>query len=297
MRERRGRTSLRSDTGRPAGGALKRAVAAVRRTEPTYANARRVWSRYSSAVKDDLALARLVCNAASPESCSIDGMTEVLSCQDLFEVLQMPNCLTLELQAPGCPEGPPRAFLMVPFATRSAESIEAFRNYFLGTVFDPSRLRYASRVDESTFQDALSQGNLVYLSEFVSPNSSAATMALLIAAHAIIVRVFKVPNCVVLGKCLDAVCLAGYRNEFGNQPIKRLAASFKLSKIGEATQYRGLNLPQGQQTSGAAANSTSLEEAELLFGLYMGNAARMASLVAQYEDYLHDSLFKEIEKR
>jgi hypothetical protein len=272
------------------GHALIRAVASVRRTAPTIQNADRLWRRYTAALKDDLTLAQLVRQPSAAGLLRIDGMTEVLSRQDIFHVLTRPGCLTLELPSV-TPARPPRAFLMIPYATTAPHSIEAFRSYFLGTVFDPVSLQYASRDDEQRFQNALDKGNLGYLSEFVSPNSSAATMALLIAAHAIIVdRIFQVPDCILLGKCLESVRIGSQRNELGNQLIKRLATSFGLRKIGEAAQNRRLALPHNNAPVDQNLQKAD-EDAELVFGLYMGSTLPIASLAELYAKHLDESAY------
>jgi hypothetical protein len=272
---------------------LASAVAAVRRTLPTEANAVRLWSKYSSVCKDDLALDELVCEGVSKHRRPIDGMTEILSCRDIFDVLSMPDCLSLEIPSVGSPQDVPEAFLMVPFATRCPDSIDVFRSYFLGDVFDPSQLRYTSESDESTFRSALDQGNMIYLSEFVSPKSAAATIALLIAAITILVdHTFSVADCIVFGKCLEAVRLGTRQNELGNQSIKRLAQSFGVRKIGEASQRRQLALsPNNAPMCNSAPNI--IEEAELVFGLYMGNSAPMSPLIARYSRYLAESVLKD----
>ena len=275
------------------GPALGRAVAAVRRTTPTPGNAKRLWLRYHAAWKDDLTLANLACNA--PGSCSqgIDGMTELLSCDDFFQVLSMRDCVTLEVPEPDSPHQPPRAFLMVPYATRSRESIERFREYFLGTVFDPSRLRYLSPGDARSFHAALDYGNVVYLADFVSQSNAAATMALLIAAHAYIVdELFQAPQCALLGKCLDYVQLGAYRNELGNQRIRQLATSFGLRKIGDACQERSLELPPSRPDSAATIGSSARQAAQLVFGLYLGDSAEPAPLVRQYRECLDRSILR-----
>ena len=100
-------------------------------------------------------------------------MTEYLTCRDISRLLHMEDCVTFEVPDGEMPQGPPRAFLMVPFATRHPKSVDRFRQYFLGDVFDSSRLRYSSPAEESAFQGAMAGGNIMYLSEFVSPHSRA----------------------------------------------------------------------------------------------------------------------------
>lgn len=278
---------LESSSSARESGLLKRTVAAVRRTAPTDANAHRLWSRYASVCKDDSELMRLALDATGARPRAVDGMTEVLSHEDFLDLLQLPNCLTVEVPDPESAEAPPRAFLVVPFATTHPDSIDAFSSYFLSTVFDEAGLRFQSPVDESSFRAALAAGNVVYLSEFVSRGNRAAAIALLIAVYAVIVdRILRVPSTALLGKCLESVRIGAHVNPLGNQPIKRLATSFGITKIGEASQCRPLSL--GPEDPSFPESQT---EAELTFGLYMGTSAHLVPLVALYRQYLHQSLF------
>jgi hypothetical protein len=114
-------------------------------------------------------------------------------------------------------------------------------------------------------------------------------MALLIAGHSIIVeQTFGIPHGALVGKCLEAVRIGSQRNAIGNQPIKRLATSFGVRKIGEARQQRKLTLPSAQ-ISQASTDRNQNDAAELVFGLYLGSTASMTSLTRLYASYLDAS--------
>jgi hypothetical protein len=259
---------------------LQSLLASVRCLAASRENAQRLLTAYERAYRTDEDLGRLTGSVAET---AIDGFTEPRTVQDFEQLLAMPDTVAIEIPVKDSLQETPLAMAIVPFATSQANSIDRFRQYYLGDVFDPSALTFHSREAWEDLEEALTQGNVIYPAEMVSIGSRTATMALLVAIQILIAeRILGQPQVTVLGKCLDTVTLQTetrqvVTNQHGNRRIKWLAQSLGLQQIATADQSRVLAPAQpGYPT----------RTARLTFGLYLGHTAARAAQARTWERFL-----------
>jgi len=256
----------------------------------TLQNAQRLLACYNKSFRDDADVLQRICSEqAGVTSVGIDGLTEPRTVSDFETLLGAPETVTLEVPDPLCAEGPPLAFVIVRYASTENASINRFRNYFLGEVFDPGALAFVGTDAEAEFHATISRGNVVYLAEFVSAADSAATLAVMVAAQVVVVeRILGIEIAGNVGKCLESASVGNSVNRLGNVPIKKLAASLGMAKVATAIQLRKFSHPSDL----TAASHREPDHVVLTFGLYLGSTDVVRRFSAPWKHLLppHEQL-------
>ena len=208
-----------------------------------------------------------------------------MSVDDFQRLLTLPDSETVEIPRPGEPQAPPLAFTVLQYATADERSAQRFRDQFLRDDFAAETLQFVGPAQRRQLDEALGRGRVVYLKEIVSGESSAATLALLAASYiGVVQRVLGPGGVTILGKCLEAVAVAGMRNDLGNQPVKRLASSLGLQRLASGFQQRPLRLSPRIALSVGERQPGEAIQAELEFGLYCGGDEAVRRMIVPWRE-------------
>lgn len=262
-----------------AANRIRALVDQARVIEPTFDNAARLASVYRQYYRDDYELARRICTDAGS---GIDGLTEPMSVEDFYSDLNQPSTLGIEIAPSGsCSEG---GFIVAAYATRSVQSRRSFADYFFRRVFPRETLEFESPQCESRVLQAIEEGNVYYVGDFVGAGGPLVSSSLLIALYReIVVRRMKARRCHVLGKCLTSARIGARVSQFGNRPILVLCERMGLRREGIESKVRELRV-------GALDPMMPGRDAEavLNFGLYLGDTSRLEGRIADWQIDIED---------
>jgi hypothetical protein len=120
-------------------------------------------------------------------------------------------------------------------------------------------------------------GNIMCSVEFVAHGNSTVAVALLIAAcRQVVAGQMRTDNARVVGKCLEAVTIGPHQNKQGNVGVRTLVEGVHLRKVASVNETRRLTTP-------------AFTSAQLQFGLYLGDCARLRQAAARWGTPITDS--------
>jgi hypothetical protein len=243
----------------------------VRIVPPTAETATRFSAYYQQAYRDDEDLFARVCD---PQQ-GIDGLTERATPAEILRVLQMPDTVAFEVVSKDATSS--GGFLIVSYASGERGSRDRFKKYFLGEVFQPEGLQFASRDEEATFLQLMERGYVAYFAEFVAVGGRVVSGPFILAAYQeICVRRHSGSPFTIFGKCLDSARIGNCTNLKGNRPVKAMAEALGLVKIALCDEVRKLRTPKCADLLHLAfPHEQSIPEnveAILSFALYRGSA-------------------------